>query len=171
MCRLADARGRLAEHHKCRYEYIQRARILDEENPPQNHGTRVISALSSTQATLAVCGDPIICRALVLLLRSPGYDVEYLPIASLSEPGSLADVRVLLLALERDARRRKATLELVSEVTVGTEVQVLELSTAFEKRSGPRGEHAWSDGKVRWPCSTEELKRYIADALSNDLKA
>lgn len=131
----------------------------------------MISALGSAQATLAVCGDPVICRALVLLLRSPGYDVEYLPVPSLGEPGSLADVRVLLLALERDDRRRKATLELVSEVTVGTEVHVLELSTAFEKRSGPRGEHVWADGKVPWPCSTEELKRYIADALSKDLKA
>ncbi|CAA9456234.1 MAG: hypothetical protein AVDCRST_MAG02-2306 [uncultured Rubrobacteraceae bacterium] len=39
------------------------------------------------QATLAVCGDPIICRALVLLLRNPDYNVRYLPDTSLGVSG------------------------------------------------------------------------------------
>lgn len=130
----------------------------------------MISGLSSTRATLAVCGDPVICRALVLLLRTPDYDVGYLPVASLGAPGSLADVQVLLLALERDAQRRKATLDLVNRATAGAEVQVLELGHAFEGRSGQRKEKpVWSDGTVPWPCSTEELQRRIEDALSNRL--
>ena len=131
-----------------------------------------MGGLRSTRATLAVCGDPVICRALVLLLRTPDYDVGYLPVASLGAPGSLADVQVLLLALERDAQRRKAALELVDEATAGAGVQVLELGYAFGGRSGqPREELVWSDGRVPWPCSTEELKRHIEDALSNGLVA
>lgn len=145
--------------------------MLVAENSPRSNGTRVISGLSSTQATLAVCGDPVICRALVLLLRAPAYDVEYLPIASLGLPGSLADVQVLLLALERDAQRRKAIVEMVNEATVGAEVHVMELSALYEGRSEPRRGHVWSDGKVPWPYSTEEeLKRHIEDALSNPLQ-
>ena len=132
----------------------------------------MMSGLGFTRATLAVCGDPVICRALVLLLRTPDYDVGYLPVASLGAPGSLANVQVLLLALERDAQRRKTTLDLVNKATAGAEVQVLELGNAFEGGSGQRREEpGWSDGRVPWPCSTEELKQHIEDALSNGLVA
>ncbi len=145
--------------------------LLDEENPTRNREPKMISGLDCTQATLAVCGDPVTCRALVLLLRAPGYDVGYLPTASLSAPGSLAGVQVLLLASERDAQRRKATLELVSEATAATEVHVLELSNAFEVGPEQRGGHDCSGRKVPWPCSTEKLKLHIEDALWNELEA
>jgi hypothetical protein len=52
----------------------------------------VMHRLSFTPITLAVCGDSITCRALMLVLRGPDYDVRFLPAASLGESGSLADI-------------------------------------------------------------------------------
>ena len=130
-------------------------------------GIELISHLSSVQATLAVCGDPIICRALVLLLRGPDYDVKYLPVASLGAPGALAGVQVLLLALERDATHREALLDGLKEATDATKIHVLELTAAHEDRpEWPRG-YVRSNRGVPWPCSTEELKRYIGQTLFN----
>ena len=127
----------------------------------------MISHLSSAQATLAVCGDPIICRALVLLLRGPDYDVKYLPIASLGAPGALAGVQVLLLALERDATHRGALLDGLKEATDATKIHVLELTAAHDSRpEWPRG-YVRSNRGVPWPCSTEELKQHIGQTLSN----
>lgn len=128
----------------------------------------MISHLSSDQATLAVCGDPITCRALVLLLRGPDYDVKYLPIASLGATGALAGVRVLLVALERDATHRAALLDELKEATDATKIHVLELTAVHDGRpEWPRG-YVRSDRGVPWPCSTEELKQHIEQTLSNN---
>src|SRR5215207_3619952 len=54
-----------------------RGRVLpDEENFPRKCVVQAVRSLSSASITLAVCGDPIICRALVLLLQDFGYDVK-----------------------------------------------------------------------------------------------
>jgi hypothetical protein len=40
----------------------------------------------SAPITLAICGDPVVGRALLVLLRSPRYEVRLLSVSSLSEP-------------------------------------------------------------------------------------
>lgn len=145
----------------------RRRGLLDEKNPPRNSGSEVIGVLSTAAITLAVCGDPVICRALVLILQCPDYDVKYVPTASLGAPGALGGVQVLLLALERDGERRREILELLEEATDGSEIRVLELSAAFEIGPERPRERAWAEGKIPWPCSTEELKRHIKIALTD----
>ena len=127
----------------------------------------LISDLRSDQATLAVSGDPIICRALVLLLRGPAYEVKYLPVASLDAPGTLAGVQVLLLALERDAAHRGALLRGLREATDTDKVHILELADA---RGGRPEWPRWSrpsGRRIPWPCSTDELRQRIESTLSN----
>ncbi len=131
----------------------------------------MITVLRRPAITLAVCGDPVICRALVLILRSPDYDVKYVPTASLGVSGSLAGVQVILVASERDNERRRTILELVEEAIGADQVHVLALSAAFENRPELRREHAWADHKISWPCSTEKLKRRIEVAMIDCLPA
>ncbi len=125
----------------------------------------------STQTTLAVCGDPIISRALVLILRGPEYDVRYLPAASLSVAGTLAGVQILLLALERGAERRRIVLELLDSATDADGVHILELTAGLESIPERRLKPSRAEHKISWPCSTEQLKQHINTALTSRLLA
>jgi len=123
--------------------------------------------LSPTPITLAVCGDPIVGRALVLLLQGSNYDVRFLPVSFLSEPGALEDVRLLLLTPMPGLSdvRRKAFLVLLKEASDAAKTPVLELVASSKGRR---------DGETRvglayavaWPCSTQELERWIEAALN-----
>lgn len=143
--------------------------MLYRDNPAQHLEVEATIGASSTRTTLAVCGDPIICRALVLLLRGPGYDVRYVPAASLSVAGTLTGVQVLLLALEREAEPRRVILELLDHATDAGGVHILELSDGFESEPEWRRESAPAERKISWPCSTEQLKRHINNALAGRL--
>jgi hypothetical protein len=118
---------------------------------------------------VAICGDPIVGRALALLLRSTLYDARFLVSLSLSELGSLEDVQLLLLtpAWELYADRREDILALLGDESDAAEIPVLELTSSFGAgRNGHarlRPEHT-----VSWPCSTEELERRIQAALLTD---
>jgi hypothetical protein len=107
----------------------------------------------------------------VLLLRDFGYDVRFLPASSLSEARSLEDVHILLLTPERNTEHREATLALLKGRDDIAAITTLELVAAFEGRREQRREPAWLQRKVPWPCSTDELKRHIEAALSDDLIA
>ena len=143
--------------------------MLYRDNPAQHLEAEATSGASSTRTTLAVCGDPIICRALVLLLRGPGYDVRYLPAASLSVAGTLTGVQVLLLALEREAGRRRVIMELLDRATDAGDVHILELTDGFEGGPERRRESARAERMISWPCSTEQLKQHINNALAGSL--
>ena len=121
--------------------------------------------------TLVICGDPIICRALVLLLRGPDYDARFLPVSSLGDSGSLEDIQLLLLALERSAKHREAFFSSLEVALGATEIPVLELVAVSDWRRGGRRALGCSDYEVPWPCSTDTLKRHIEVALSNSLEA
>jgi hypothetical protein len=120
----------------------------------------------SAQTVLAICGDPVVGRALALLLRSRLYEVRFLPVSSLSEPGALEGVRLLLLTptWDLDAQRREALLASLRGASAATHAPILELtSSSGEARNGEarfRTEHT-----VPWPCNTEELERRIQAAL------
>jgi hypothetical protein len=115
---------------------------------------------------VAICGDPLVGRVLTLLLRSSLYDARFLSASSLSEPGSLEGVRLLLLTptWELDAEGREALLASLRDASAAAEAPILELtSSSGEARNGEarfRPEHT-----VPWPCTTEELERRIQAAL------
>ena len=119
---------------------------------------------------LAICGDPVVSRLLVLLLEDSGYEVRFLPRLSLNEPGALEGVRLLLLTPtpELSSERRAALLASLKDIQEAAGLIVLELVTPSEER---RREEARADSRgeswhlVSWPCRLPELKRRIEAAL------
>ena len=118
---------------------------------------------------VAICGDPVVGRTLALLLRGPHYDARFLTTSSLSEPGSLEGVRLLLLTptWELDADRRDALVTSLRDASDAARAPILELTSSF---GGARNGHARfrPDHIVSWPCSTEELERRIQAVLLTD---
>ena len=108
---------------------------------------------------LAICGEPVVGRALARLLRGPRYDTRFVSASLLGETASLEGVRLLLLAPTPDlgAVRREALLAALAEVTAAG-IPMLEL-VAFPERAKPRHAH------MSWPCSAEQLKRCIEAVL------
>jgi len=121
---------------------------------------------SSDAVTLAVSGDPVVGRALELLLRGFNYDVRLLPVSSLNEPGMLKGVRLMLLTLTHglSSGRREALLRSIGDAPDAARVPILELVASSEERrddeARPGRQHI-----VPWPCSTKELRRRIEAAL------
>ncbi len=144
--------------------------MLDANNPLQYATTDATNRPDSTQPALAVSGDPIVCRALALLLKNPDYDVRYLPVASLGMSGTLTGVQILLLALAHDIERRKGGIfELLDRASNNSSVHIVELTSASEGSAERHREHNHADWKIFWPCSTEQLKRHIDTALAASL--
>jgi hypothetical protein len=123
----------------------------------------------STPTVVAIFGDPVVGRALALLLQGSHYGARFLPTSSLSEPGSLEGISLLLLTptWELDADRREALMASLRDASDAAKAPILELTSSFE---GPRSGHARlkPDDIVSWPCSTEELVRRIQAALIID---
>jgi hypothetical protein len=124
---------------------------------------------ASAPMVVAICGDPVVGRALALLLRGSNYDARFLTASSLGEPGALEGVRLLVLTptWELDADSRKALLASLRDASEAAEAPILELTSS---PGGPRNGHAWlrPDHIVSWPCSPEELERRIQAALLTD---
>lgn len=110
--------------------------------------------------TLAVCGEPVVGRALALLLRGPRYDTRFVSVSSRGEVASLEGVHLLLVAPTPglSAVRRVALRVALGEATAAAGIPMLELVTFYE-RAEPR--HA----QVSWPCSAEQLERSIEELL------
>jgi len=125
-----------------------------------------MSRCPDSTPTILVCGDPVVGRALVLLLGGLCYDVRLVTAASLSDRWSLEGVRLLLLTplSKESTRRRKVFSVLSANAREATEVPVLELVTASaetqeeEEANGPK--HV-----MPWPCRTEELEQRIRSIL------
>jgi hypothetical protein len=115
---------------------------------------------------VAICGDPVVGRALALLLRSSLYDARFLTTSSLSEPASLEGVRLLVLTPTRelDADHRETLLASLKGASDIAEAPILELASST---GGARNGHARlrPDHIVSWPCSTEELERRVEAVL------
>ncbi len=126
-------------------------------------------AASATATVVAVCGDPVVGRALVLLLQGPRYDARFVPTSALSEPGSLEGVRLVLLTptWELNGEGRNALLASIRGASGAAEAPILELTSAS---TGARNGEArvGQEHTVPWPCSTEELQRRIQAALLAD---
>ncbi len=118
----------------------------------------------SHPTTLAICGDPVIGKALALILQDGSYTARFLPESSLERIGSLEDVRLLLLTPQPSAQRRDHLLASLRNTPAAQEIPILELVTNFE---GTRETMACPEAgrTVLWPCNREELRRRIEAAL------
>lgn len=104
-------------------------------------------------------GDPVVGRALELLLRTAGYDAVYLARDRSARPEAIGGAQLLLLAPGWDGESRRDAAVLAG--APGAEnLPVLEMGAP------PEGVPVRSDRYVPWPCRTEELKRRIAAALA-----
>jgi hypothetical protein len=115
---------------------------------------------------IAISGDPVVGRALVLLLRGYYYDARFLPVSSLGEPGSLRGIQLLLITPmpELSTGRRQALSESLASQTRATKMPILKLVASAKEARGKEA-RAGPERLVSWPCRTEELKRRIEDAL------
>lgn len=139
------------------------SRRPDAEAPP-DRGTEVTYRPGCI--ALGVCGEPVVGRALVLLLRGSGYDARFLPASDFGEPGTLEGVRLLLLTpiSELSTERRDTLLAFLKHAPAIAEIPILELATTSTGiREG--GALDKSEYVVPWPCSTEELEQRIEAIL------
>jgi hypothetical protein len=120
--------------------------------------------------SVAISGDRVASRALVLLLGSSIYKARFLPGSSLNEPEALKGVQLLLLVPvpELCSERWKASvLAPLKDTLKGGELQVLELVMPSSGRQ-PTEEQDDSWHTVPWPCRIEELERRIEAILEGD---
>ena len=123
---------------------------------------------------LAISGDPVVGRLLVLLLEDSGYEVRFLPRSSLEEPGALEGARLLVLTPtpELSSERRAALVASLKDIQEAAGLIVLELVTFSEERRREEEEEEERDESggeswqlVPWPSRLLELKRRIEAAL------
>lgn len=116
---------------------------------------------------VAVCGDPVVGRALVLLLGGPRYDVSFVPDSSLVEPGALEGIELVLLTptWELNGEGRDALLASLRNAPGAAATPILELTSGGTQNGEVR---VGTEHSVPWPCSTEELERRIQAALLAD---
>jgi hypothetical protein len=121
----------------------------------------------SAPIVLTICGDPVVGRALLVLLRNPRYEVRLLSVSSLSEPRGLEGVRLVLFAPtpQLSTERRKALLALLKGMPSTSEIPILELISSEETREGV-AQYGWEHA-LPWPCKTEVLERRIETVLFN----
>ena len=123
--------------------------------------------VTHSRPALTIWGDPVVGRALLVLLRSSGYEVRFVSSLSSSEPFSLEGSQLLVLTPtpQLSIEMREALLALVRKRTRSNNVPVLELVTAFEEyRQRRTRDNLWYTAP--WPCRIEELERGIEGALS-----
>ena len=122
---------------------------------------------SARTMVVAVCGDAVVGRALVLLLGGPRYDVRFVPASSLDEPGALEGVEVVLLTptWELNGEGRDALLASLRGAPGAAEAPILELTSSFSGGTRNADVRVGPERTVPWPCSTEELERRIEAAL------
>jgi hypothetical protein len=106
-------------------------------------------------------GDPVVGRALELLLRDNGRNTKFLDKRSLKRPGALEGVRVILLAPGWSAESRRTVLTMIENDAPATarRIKVLEIGAPPESPRTEPGHH------VPWPCRTEDLKRHVDAVL------
>jgi hypothetical protein len=117
---------------------------------------------------LTILGDPVVGRALMLLLRGSGYDAKFVTASSSSQQLTLKGSDLLLLTPtpELSVERREALVALLRERTSTAKMQVLELATPLSQET-PKGAMEGAGWHyVPWPCGIEELEGSIEATLS-----
>ena len=118
---------------------------------------------------LTILGDPVVGRALMLLLRGSGYEAKYLPASSLLSqhlPLNGSDLLLLTPTPELSSERREALVALLRERTRTAKMQVLELATPLSQETPKGGMEGERWHYVSWPCRIEELEGSIESVMS-----
>ena len=144
---------------------IMDAEIAKEAGRTAHEGDTLREGLAGmprrqASVALAICGEPVVGRALALVLRGPRYDTRFVSAFSPDEVASLEGVHLLLLTPTPGLSpiRREALLAALAEVTAVADIPMLEL-VASPELVEPR--HA----QMPWPCSAEQLERFIEAVL------
>ncbi len=114
---------------------------------------------------IIVNGDPIVGRALELLLKIADYRTKYVAADTLGRIGTLAGVRVLLLGPGWGAESREAVIKAVDGAPGPAEIVILELGEPSD------GSPVEPERYVPWPCRTEDLARRINAVLGGEPQA
>jgi hypothetical protein len=109
-------------------------------------------------------GDPLVGRALELLLRSCGYGVRYANRSSLEELGMLREIRLWLLGPGWDYASREIAAEMAGSAPAESKGSILEIGLPRD------GSSIRAECYVPWPCRTEDLKQRIDAALLGEPK-
>jgi DNA-binding response OmpR family regulator len=105
-------------------------------------------------------GNPMVGRALELLLERAGYEVRLLEESeALRAKDLLAGVEVLILGRGLSSDRREIFLSALASTLETAAIPVLSLSPGSDVTS------AGADRVVPWPCRMEDLAREIESAL------
>jgi CheY-like chemotaxis protein len=115
-------------------------------------------------STLAIVdGNPVVARALKLLLQGAGYDVRSLEYPFEGDLGEeLGGVRLLLLPPTLSAEVREALVGDIKAVPALAALPILALMASFDEAPQRDG----LAGYIPWPCGIEELARRIGGALT-----
>jgi hypothetical protein len=122
--------------------------------------------IDSTANVLGVCGDPVVSRALVLILRGFDYDARLVSISSLSDCESLEGIRLLLLTPmpELSSERCKTLIASLADTGDTRMLPTVELvGGSVETQEG--GAVEGFEYFVPWPCRTEDLAQRIESIL------
>jgi hypothetical protein len=109
-------------------------------------------------------GDPVVGRALALLLRTCGYGVRYANRRSLEELRTFREIQLWLLAPGWDYASREIAIEMAGSMPAEGKGSVLEIGLPCD------GSSIRAECYVPWPCRTESLKQRIDTALLGEPK-
>jgi hypothetical protein len=128
---------------------------------------QAIPTADSIPINLAIYGDPIVGRALVLILSGCRYDAKFLSISSLEEPKAFGGVRLLILTpkAQLSVRCLKVLLSVLGDDKVPVKTPILELVVPSEEDYLFAGYEDRFVLEAPWPCRIEELERLIEAAL------
>lgn len=109
-------------------------------------------------------GDPIVGRALEVLLRTVGYDTRYVAHDLVGGSEAFEGVRVVLLGPRWSARSRQTVAHAFGDSTAAKPL-ILEFG------SPPEGVALKPERYLPWPCRTDELKRRLNAAFLTEVGA
>jgi hypothetical protein len=109
-------------------------------------------------ATLIFDGDPVIGRALELLLRTAGHDARYVARNEAERATTLDGLQIVLLGPGWDADSREVAESIAS-------ARCAEVLPILEMGSPPDNLPSKPERFVPWPCRIADLKRRIDAAL------
>lgn len=123
-------------------------------------GSRQVTHQEST--TIAILGgNPVVARALEILLRGVGYEVRFLGEPQAFEVEDLPEVvDVLLLGSDLSSEYREDFLGAMASALKTASIPILSFSLGLTGTLA--GEERWL---VEWPCRTEDLAKQIEAAL------
>lgn len=125
--------------------------------------------LTARANVLAIWGDPVVGRALMLLLRSSGYEVEFLPAAlplGQALPLKGSSLLVLTPTPQVGEKERQAFLGSLRNTPEAAIIPVLELRMPGEETREESAKRDASWHYVPWPCRSEELEEWIVALMS-----